>query len=127
MLREPGTHLPPIINLRLKGENTMKTFIFVGMLISLLVGCYSVPLTIPTVMDKPYDVLGEGEGSSTGIMLFDVIPIGQNERFEDAYKQAIASKNGDALINPVISERWIWAYVLNGYITTVKGTVIKYK
>ncbi len=78
-------------------------------------------------MDKQYDVLGEGEGSSVGIMLFDVIPIGQNERFERAYKDAIFSKNGDALINPVISERWFWAYILNGYITTVKGTVIKYK
>jgi hypothetical protein len=80
----------------------------------------------PTVMEK-YDVLGEGEGSSVGIMLFNVIPIGQNDRFENAYKDAISSKNGDALINPVISERWFWAYVLNGYITTVKGTVIKYK
>jgi hypothetical protein len=111
----------------MKGEHKMKKLVFLGMLILLLVGCSSVPVTIPTVMDKQYDVLGEGEGSAIGIMLFDVIPIGQNERFERAYKDAIFSKNGDALINPVISERWFWAYVLNGYITTVKGTVIKYK
>jgi len=105
----------------------MNKLVVVGMLVCLLAGCYSAPLTIPTVMDKQYDVLGEGEGTAVGIMLFNVIPIGQNERFERAYKDAIYSKNGDALINPVISERWFWAYVLNGYITTVKGTVIKYK
>ena len=105
----------------------MKKLVFVGMLISLLIGCSSVPVTISTVMDKPYDVLGEGEGSAIGIMLLNVIPIGQNERFERAYREAIYSKDGDALINPVISERWFWAYVLNGYTTTVKGTVIKYK
>jgi len=105
----------------------MKKLVFVGMLISLLVSCYSVPVTIHTVMDKPYDVLGEGEGSAMGIMLLNAIPMGQNERFERAYKDAIYSKDGDALINPVMSERWFWAWVLNGYITTVKGTVIKYK
>lgn len=105
----------------------MKNLIFVGVLISLLAGCHSVPLNVPTVMEKQYDVLGEGEGSSIGILLFQVIPIGQNQRFEKAYKDAINSKNGDALINPVISERWFWAYVFNGYVTTVKGTVIKYK
>jgi hypothetical protein len=31
------------------------------------------------------------------------------------------------LIDPVISERWFWAYAFNGYITTIEGTVIKYK
>jgi len=30
-------------------------------------------------------------------------------------------------VNPEISERWFWAYILNGYHTTVRGTVIKYK
>ena len=105
----------------------MKKLGFIVMLISLLVGCSSVPVKIPTVMEKQYDILGEGEGSAVGIMLFNVIPIGQNERLERAYNDAVSSKNGDALINPVISERWFWAYVLNGYTTTVKGTVIKYK
>ena len=97
------------------------------MVIAVLAACQSVPVQIPTMLEKQYDVLGEGEGSAVGVMLFNVIPIGQNQRFQRAYKDAIYSQNGDALINPVISERWFWAYVLNGYITTVKGTVIKYK
>jgi hypothetical protein len=105
-----------------------KSFIVIGMVAGLLLfGCTSVPVKIPTITENAYDILGEGEGSATGIMLLNVIPIGQNERLERAYKDAIFSKNGDALINPVIEERWFWAYVLNGYITTVKGTVVKFK
>ena len=93
------------------------------------VGCASVPLRIPTpdssVPNQNYQVLGEGEGSATGIMLFQLIPIGQNQRFEKAYDRAVKSKDGDRLINPVIEESWFWAWILNGYTTTVKGTVVK--
>jgi hypothetical protein len=102
--------------------------IFLSIVFLLAYGCSSVPLKIQTDMaDKGYDILGEGEGSSVGIMLFQFIPIGQNTRFQEAYQDAVDSKKGDALLNPVISERWFWGYVLNGYITTVSGTVIKFK
>ncbi len=89
-------------------------------------GCSSVPMRIPAVGTE-YEVLGEGEGSATGIMLFQFIPIGQNDRFERAYHYAVESKGGDALMDSVVTENWFWAYILNGYTTTVKGTVIKYK
>jgi hypothetical protein len=89
--------------------------------------CSSVPLHVPTITSTNYEVLGEGEGSATGIMLFQFIPIGQNDRFDRAYHYAVESKGGDALIDPVISEKWFWAYVLNGYTTTVTGKVIRYK
>jgi hypothetical protein len=91
------------------------------------VGCVSQPLKISAPRQPNYDVLGEGHGSATGLMLFNVIPIGQNERFVRAYEQAVKSKGGDDLINPVITENWFWGYILNGYTTTVDGTVIKYK
>jgi hypothetical protein len=74
-----------------------------------------------------YDVLGEAEGEATGLMLFQFIPIGQNERHVKAYDNAVKSLGGDALINPTIHENWFWAYILNGYQTHIKGTVIKYK
>jgi hypothetical protein len=83
-------------------------------------------MRIPQVPAQ-YEVLGEGEGSSTGIMLFQFIPIGQNDRFERAYYYAVESKGGDALMNVVVTEDWFWAWLLNGYKTTVRGTVIKYK
>jgi hypothetical protein len=106
----------------------MKRILLACFLLVFVVGCHSAPLKISMDMvSSGYDVLGEGEGSSTGIMLFNFIPIGQNDRFQDAYHNAVLSKGGDALLNPVITEQWFWAYVLNGYITTVKGTVIKYR
>jgi hypothetical protein len=93
----------------------------------LAAGCASQPLKIPSLANRNYEVLGEGKGSATGLMLFDVIPIGQNERFVRAYEAAVKSKNGDALLDPEISEHWFWGYILNGYSTEITGTVIKYK
>lgn len=103
------------------------TMLLLATLPLLAIGCVSQPLRIPTVTKTSYDTLGEGKGNATGIMLFNIIPIGQNERFVNAYEAAVKSKSGDALIDPVIKESWFWGYILNGYKTEVTGTVIKYK
>jgi len=93
--------------------------------------CASNPLKISTLQnktqDKDYQVLGQGEGGAVGIMLFNLIPIGQNERFERAYEEAVRRKGGDRLIDPVIKETWFWGVILNGYITEISGTVVKDK
>lgn len=72
-----------------------------------------------------YTVLGHSEASATGIMLFGVIPIRQNNRFVRAQTAAIQAKGGDALINTQVQENWFWAWVLSGYTTTVSGDVVK--
>ena len=94
-----------------------------------LAGCQGMPVRVPTpvnqVAGKDYKVLGESEGSSTGIMLFQVIPINQNDRFQNAYNEAVRKLGGDRLINFTIEERWFYGVVLNGYNFTVKGTVVK--
>jgi hypothetical protein len=77
------------------------------------------------MVNKDYEVLGEGEGEASGIMLFQLIPIGQNDRFELAYERAVKSKGGDRLIDPVIRENWAWLYICNVYTTRIKGTVVK--
>ena len=88
-----------------------------------ITACHSVPLTIPSAPVGPNEQrLGTGEGSSTGIMLFQFIPIKQNGRFVDAYQQALAQSGGTRLVDVTIEERWFWAWVLNGYIFHVKGT-----
>ncbi len=92
-------------------------------------GCASNPLRIPTLQEKSpgkdYQVLGKGGGGAVGIMLFGLIPIGQNQRFERAYEEAVKSKGGNRLIDPVIKETWFWGVILNGYITEISGTVVK--
>jgi len=104
-----------------------RTVLSLSLLAFLATGCVSKPLKIETRTGSNYEELGEGQGSATGIMLFNFIPIRQNERFVRAYEAAVKSKGGDALLNPEISERWFWAYMLNLYRTTVRGTVIRYK
>lgn len=92
-------------------------------LILTMTACHSMPLTIPSAPVGPNEQrLGTGEGSSTGIMLFQFIPINQNDRFIEAYQQALARSGGTRLVDVTIEERWFWAWVLNGYIFHVKGT-----
>lgn len=88
-----------------------------------MTACHSVPLTIPSAPVGPNEQrLGAGEGSSTGIMLFQFIPINQNDRFVNAYRQALAQSGGTRLVDVTIEERWFWAWILNGYIFHLKGT-----
>ena len=109
------------------GVRTSVACLLVALLAVVAIGCQSVPVKLETLKPDTYDVVGPAQGSATGIMLFNLIPIGQNERFEGAYQRAIQSKGADALIDIELSERWFWAYVLNGYTTTVKGTAVKKK
>lgn len=99
------------------------TGFFGAIVILALTACHSTPLMIPSAPLGPNEQrLGTGEGSSTGIMLFQFIPINQNDRFVDAYRQALAQSGGTRLVDVTVTERWFWAWVLNGYIFHVKGT-----
>jgi hypothetical protein len=81
-----------------------------------LVGCTSTALKIPGApIQADEKALGEARGKATGIMLFQLIPIGQNTRFEAAYARALASQPGATRLTDVtIREKWFWAWVLNG-------------
>jgi hypothetical protein len=61
------------------------------------------------------------------MLLFGCIPIKQNERFQDAYNQAVQKAGGTRLTDVTISERWWWGYVLNGYVFKVQGTAVANK
>lgn len=92
----------------------------------LFAACHSAPLTIKTDPIGPNEKsLGEVEGKSTGLMLFQVIPLGQNTRFDHAYAAALQQRPGATrIVNPVVSESWFWAWVLNGYTFSVRGTAV---
>ena len=90
-------------------------------------GCTGTAMKTQNLDPSQYTVIGHGEGKATGIMLFQFIPIQQNDRFVRAQNAAIKSRGGDALINTQVQENWFWAYVLNGYTTTVSGDVVKLK
>lgn len=92
-----------------------------------LAGCTGTAMKTHQYDSNQYTVVGHSEASATGVMLFGLIPIGQNSRFVRAQTSAIQAKGGDALINTQVQEKWFWAWVLNGYTTTVSGDVIKLK
>ncbi len=91
--------------------------------------CTGTPYRMAQVELDPakYEVVGEGEIETTGIMLFGVIPIQQNNRVQRAVDYLLKQHGGDELVNITIRDRWFWAYVLNGYKTSVRGTVVRKK
>lgn len=103
----------------------MKKLLLLATIAALLAGCVSDPLVFRKCDMSKAKVLGQSEGNSTGIMLFQLIPIGQNDRFNNAYTEAVTKLGGTCLIDPVIEEQWFWAWVLNGYSFKVKGTVVR--
>ncbi len=90
-----------------------------------IAGCTGTPMKTQNYTPEQYTVIGHSEGKATGLMLLGVIPIQQNNRFVRAQNAAIKAKGGDALINTQVQEKWFWAWVLNGYTTTVSGDVVK--
>jgi hypothetical protein len=87
--------------------------------------CHSTQVKIPTApIGANEKSLGPTEGISTGLMVLGFIPINQNERFENAYKQAVQKAGATRLADVTISERWWWGYVLNGYVFKVQGTAV---
>jgi hypothetical protein len=90
--------------------------------------CHSTQVRIPTAPVGPNEkALGTTEGESAGMLLFGFIPIKQNERFENAYNQAVRKAGGTRLTDVTISERWWWGYVIFGYVFKVQGTAVANK
>ncbi len=94
-----------------------------------MLGCvghyYKMP-TPPVDLTK-YEVVAEGEETATGIMLFQLIPIQQNSKVARATQALMEAYGGDAVTNVQVRERWFWAWVLNGYKTDVRATVLRRK
>ncbi|SDS63673.1 hypothetical protein NLK61_17185 [Pseudomonas fuscovaginae UPB0736] len=90
-------------------------------------GCTGTAMKTQQLDSNQYTVIGHSEATATGMLLFGVIPIRQNDRFVRAQTAAIQAKGGDALINTQIQENWFWAWVLTGYTTKVSGDVVKLK
>jgi len=87
--------------------------------------CQSTQVRIPTAPVGPNEkALGTTEGESVGLLLFGFIPIKQNERFVNAYNQAVQKAGGTRLTDVTISERWWWGYVIFGYVFKVQGTAV---
>jgi len=96
-----------------------------SLLLLTTVACQSTRLTFPSAPIGPDEkYLGPTTATSTGLMLFQFIPINQNTRFENAMAEAVQKAGGTRLTDVTISEEWFWAFVLDGFIFKVEGTVV---
>lgn len=86
------------------------------------VACHSTQLRIPSEPVGPNErSVGISEGHSGGFMLFGFIPINQNNRFQSALNTATLKSGGTRLTDIVISERWFWTPVGDGFVFRVQG------
>ena len=104
----------------------MRTVALVLGLIVAASGCAGMPLKLNNPIMPNETKVAEVDAHATGIMIFNILPVGQNERFVEAYRKALAKAPGATRIADVeISEDWFWAYLLNGYITTIRGIAVR--
>jgi hypothetical protein len=90
--------------------------------------CHSTRVQIPTAPIGPNEKsLGATWGDDVGLLLFGFIPIRQNDRFVEAYNEAVQKAGASRLTDVTISERWWWGYVINGYVFKVEGTAVTNK
>jgi hypothetical protein len=100
-----------------------------SLLLLLATGCTGIPLRLPSApVGVDEEAIGPVSGEATGMMLFQLIPIGQNERFVLAYDRALDNAKGATrLVDVTIQEDWFWAWILNGYRFRVTGTAVRAK
>ena len=108
--------------------NQIVEFIFLTVFAVYLTGCVGKPITFNSVDTKLYaEQKGEGRtiaGEASGFHLLLFIPIGVNDRHQQAYDVLKGQANGDIITDIKITESWSYAFV--GTIYTTKLTATAY-
>ncbi len=93
-----------------------------------LTGCSGKPVTFNSVDPKLYaDKKSEGRtisGEASGLQLLLFIPVGVNDRHQNAYNALKAQANGDIITDIKVTESWTYAFV--GTVYTTKFTATAY-
>ncbi len=93
-----------------------------------LTGCSGKPVTFNSIDPKIYsDKKSEGRiisGEASGLQLLLFIPIGVNDRHQNAYNALKAQANGDIITDIKVTESWTYAFV--GTVYTTKFTATAY-
>ncbi|HDL08260.1 MAG TPA: hypothetical protein ENG35_05925 [Desulfobacteraceae bacterium] len=95
------------------------------------VGCAHMPGGIAPsstpLEGKTYVELGEATGTDSAVYLFGLIPITGSNTTPDALSDALASSNGDALINVTVESYCQYFFIVSRVVTTVHGNAIKFQ
>jgi hypothetical protein len=106
-------------------------FAVVALLMVVTAGCAHMPGGIAPsstpLEGKTYVELGEATGTDSAVYLLGIIPLTGSNTTPDALADAVASRNGDALINVTVESYYQYFIVFSRAVTTVQGDVIKFK
>ena len=97
----------------------------------LMAGCTSEMTTVVPQPPEHAKVIASVEGTSSGALCIgypplSIIPIGLNERMENAYADALAKAPGaTALKNVTVQEDWYWIVVGTLRYVTITGDAVK--
>ncbi|MEI6645054.1 MAG: hypothetical protein WCP12_03340 [bacterium] len=87
---------------------TLNMFLFVFLFCALAVGCASTEVRVISPPPETPTKLGPTRGTASGVLLFWILPCGNNSRTERAYKDALRNTNGaTSLINVTLEEFWL--------------------
>ena len=90
-----------------------------------LSGCSSGPVLVGP-RPAGQEVVTQVEGSSCGLLLFGVLPIGVNERLQRAYDSALIESGKRELVDTKIRDRWYVVPLLGvALCTDVEGVVVR--
>jgi hypothetical protein len=77
----------------------------------LMIGCASKTLNVrtpPADFSTSCQVLKDVEATGWGLLLWGVIPIGSNDRFDNAYQEALGSAGATHLIDVKLVDHWYY-------------------
>jgi len=78
----------------------------------------------PASLDSYEEIQRPAQGWGCGVLLFG-IPIGVNERAEEAYQRALESVGATALVDVRVTERWSWIFVGHKLCTRIDATGLR--
>ena len=87
-----------------------------AMLLYGITGCSSGPVTVAPRPPMNPTLLGSAKGSSCGMLLFNLVPMGVNDRLAEAHTAAQAALGTNEVVDVRIRERW--------YVVPLVGTVL---
>jgi hypothetical protein len=88
-------------------------------------GCASHAVRIGARPPDSYRVVGLRSGSACGLLLFDAIPIGVNDRVARAYADALRDGEGTALLDPTIRNTWYYVFVGDVLCVDIRGDAVR--
>jgi hypothetical protein len=90
-----------------------------------LAGCAGSMTSVAPLPPPAFTELGKTSGSACGFLLFDLFPIGVNDRTGRAYARAVDHVSASSLTDTTVEQTWQYGVVGTLLCTEVSGTGVQ--